>query len=100
MPGIQTMRLALVDDHKLFRKGLINLIEIVCSECDILFEADNGAGNNIGIISFKPLCNRRRTLSTQRRKSDRQKKQQDPPHTITAQNWLRLYWSHRTTVIS
>ncbi|MEO6548493.1 MAG: response regulator transcription factor [Ferruginibacter sp.] len=36
------MRLALVDDHKLFRKGLINLIELVCSDCEILFEADNG----------------------------------------------------------
>ncbi len=42
MPGKQTMRLALVDDHTLFRKGLINLIELVCSDCDILFEADNG----------------------------------------------------------
>lgn len=43
MPGKRIMRLALVDDHKLFRKGLINLIEIVCSDCTILFEADNGA---------------------------------------------------------
>lgn len=43
MPGNQTIRLALVDDHKLFRKGLINLIELVCSNCDIVFEADNGA---------------------------------------------------------
>lgn len=34
--------LALVDDHKLFRKGLISLIEMVCSNCRILFEADNG----------------------------------------------------------
>ncbi len=42
MPGKQVIRLALVDDHKLFRKGLINLIEMVCSECIILFEADNG----------------------------------------------------------
>ena len=42
MPGSSTMRLALVDDHKLFRKGLINLIELVCSNCEILFEADNG----------------------------------------------------------
>lgn len=42
MPGKQTMRLALVDDHTLFRKGLINLIELVCSDCEILFEADNG----------------------------------------------------------
>jgi len=42
MPGIQAMRLALVDDHKLFRKGLITLIEMVCKDCCILFEADNG----------------------------------------------------------
>jgi two-component system, NarL family, invasion response regulator UvrY len=42
MPGKQTMRLALVDDHTLFRKGLINLIELVCSNCEIIFEADNG----------------------------------------------------------
>ena len=42
MPGKQIMRLALVDDHTLFRKGLINLIELVCSDCEILFEADNG----------------------------------------------------------
>jgi DNA-binding NarL/FixJ family response regulator len=32
----------LVDDHKLFRKGLISLIEMVCGNCVILFEADNG----------------------------------------------------------
>ncbi len=43
MPGNSPMRLALVDDHTLFRKGLINLIELVCSECSILFEADKGA---------------------------------------------------------
>ncbi|MEP7108538.1 MAG: response regulator transcription factor [Ferruginibacter sp.] len=43
MPGKQIMRLALVDDHTLFRKGLINLIEMVCHDCVILFEADNGA---------------------------------------------------------
>ena len=42
MPDKTEMRLALVDDHKLFRKGLINLIELVCSSCKILFEADNG----------------------------------------------------------
>ncbi|MCW3093356.1 MAG: DNA-binding response regulator [Ferruginibacter sp.] len=40
--GNQKMQLALVDDHKLFRKGLINLIEMVCRDCLILFEADNG----------------------------------------------------------
>ena len=37
------MRLALVDDHTLFRKGLVNLIEMARSHCEILFEADNGA---------------------------------------------------------
>jgi len=42
MPGKPAMRLALVDDHTLFRKGLINLIELVCSDCLIVFEADNG----------------------------------------------------------
>lgn len=42
MPGKQIMRLVLVDDHRLFRKGLISLIEMVCTDCDILFEADNG----------------------------------------------------------
>jgi two-component system, NarL family, invasion response regulator UvrY len=34
--------LALVDDHKLFRKGMISLIEMVCNHCKVLFEADNG----------------------------------------------------------
>jgi len=42
MPDNQIMRLALVDDHTLFRKGLITLIEMVCHNCKILFEADNG----------------------------------------------------------
>lgn len=34
--------LALVDDHKLFRKGLVSLIEMVNANYTILFEADNG----------------------------------------------------------
>ena len=42
MPGSPSMRLALVDDHRLFRKGLLSLLEMVCSDCIILFEADNG----------------------------------------------------------
>jgi len=42
MPANPSMRLALVDDHKLFRKGLISLIKMVCFDCTILFEADNG----------------------------------------------------------
>jgi two-component system invasion response regulator UvrY len=36
------IKLGLVDDHKLFRKGLRSLIEIVNKECTILFEADDG----------------------------------------------------------
>ena len=42
MPGTPSMRLALVDDHRLFRKGMLSLLELVCSDCIILFEADNG----------------------------------------------------------
>jgi len=37
-----TVNIALVDDHKLFRKGLISLIELVNTKYHILFEADNG----------------------------------------------------------
>jgi two-component system, NarL family, invasion response regulator UvrY len=37
-----SIKLALVDDHKLFRKGLISLIEMVSTKFVILFEADNG----------------------------------------------------------
>ncbi len=42
MPGTPVPTLAMVDDHKLFRKGLISLIEMVNSNYHILFEADNG----------------------------------------------------------
>jgi two-component system invasion response regulator UvrY len=42
MPNQQVIKLALVDDHKLFRKGLISLIEMVNKEYTILFEADDG----------------------------------------------------------
>ena len=42
MPPNLNMRLALVDDHKLFRKGMLSLIERVCGNCLISFEADNG----------------------------------------------------------
>ncbi|MFT3681858.1 MAG: response regulator transcription factor [Ferruginibacter sp.] len=42
MNETQPIRLALVDDHKLFRKGLISLLEMVNSNFTILFEADNG----------------------------------------------------------
>lgn len=36
------IKLALVDDHKLFRKGLISLIEVLGTNFQILFEADSG----------------------------------------------------------
>lgn len=36
------VKLALVDDHKLFRKGLISLLEMTDLPFTILFEADNG----------------------------------------------------------
>jgi len=42
MPNLQTIKLAVVDDHKLFRKGLITLIEMVNKDYSILFEADDG----------------------------------------------------------
>lgn len=54
MPEKHAIKLALVDDHTLFRKGMINLLEMVCNDCTILFEADNGKelqtkldGNNL-----------------------------------------------------
>ncbi len=42
MASATSIKLALVDDHKLFRKGLTNLIEMVNKNCIILFEAVNG----------------------------------------------------------
>lgn len=42
MPHEQPTKLALVDDHTLFRKGLISLIKMVDVNYQILFEADNG----------------------------------------------------------
>src|SRR6478735_1690808 len=42
MPQTPLVKLALVDDHTLFRKGLISLIEMVNTNYLILFEADNG----------------------------------------------------------
>lgn len=41
-PTVTPITLALVDDHTLFRKGLISLIEMVGNHYTILFEADNG----------------------------------------------------------
>lgn len=42
MPSTQKVKLALVDDHTLFRKGLISLIEMVSDTYVILFEANSG----------------------------------------------------------
>lgn len=42
MPENPAVKLALVDDHTLFRKGLISLIDMAYSNYTILFEADNG----------------------------------------------------------
>ncbi|GAC1383575.1 MAG: response regulator transcription factor [Ginsengibacter sp.] len=42
MSNEQYVKLALVDDHTLFRKGLISLINMVDNHYQILFEADNG----------------------------------------------------------
>ena len=37
-----SMKIALVDDHTLFRKGLVSLIKLTNSNVDIVFEAENG----------------------------------------------------------
>ena len=36
------IRLALVDDHKIIRKGLSGIIELMDTRSTILFEAENG----------------------------------------------------------
>lgn len=42
MKAAASIKIGLVDDHKLFRRGLINLIEVVSKDYEVLFEADNG----------------------------------------------------------
>ena len=42
MPFDKVITLELVDDHKLFRKGLISLVKTLNINCSILFEASNG----------------------------------------------------------
>ena len=37
-----SISIAVVDDHTLFRKGMISLIEMVGLNTRVLFEADNG----------------------------------------------------------
>lgn len=36
------LKVALVDDHRLFRKGLLSLLDMISGEIEVLFEADNG----------------------------------------------------------
>ena len=60
MASATCIKLALVDDHKLFRKGLTSLIEMVNKNCIILFEAVNGLDLQKKIEPKKnnktPLC--------------------------------------------
>ena len=42
MMDTPNLDLALVDDHKLFRKGLLGLLEVIDHPVNIIFEADNG----------------------------------------------------------
>lgn len=42
MKPAEPFKIVLVDDHKLFRKGLISLIEFINPHCTVLFEADDG----------------------------------------------------------
>ena len=42
MYNIKPIRLALVDDHAIIRKGLTGIIELMDTRCSILFEAENG----------------------------------------------------------
>jgi DNA-binding NarL/FixJ family response regulator len=48
------VKLGLVDDHRLFRKGLISLIEMVNKDYTILFEADNGFDLQKKIVKNNP----------------------------------------------
>lgn len=50
----KSLELAIVDDHRLFRKGLVSLIQMACPEYSILFEADNGSDLQQKIKNGKP----------------------------------------------
>lgn len=52
MPPNPTVSIAIVDDHTLFRKGLIRLIELVGSQYVIAFEADNGKDLQEKLLTF------------------------------------------------
>lgn len=36
------LKIALVDDHKLFRRGMVSLVEMIDEKIEVLFEADDG----------------------------------------------------------
>ena len=63
MSKANLIKIGIVDDHRLFRKGLISLIEMIGSNYSILFEADNGLelqqkidkGANEFVIDLAPL---------------------------------------------
>lgn len=42
MHNNKVIKIGLVDDHNLFRKGLISLVNMLTIECAVLFEASNG----------------------------------------------------------
>jgi len=54
MPESPAVKIALVDDHPLFRKGLISLIEVSYSNYTILFEADDGLDMQKKIEKYGP----------------------------------------------
>jgi DNA-binding NarL/FixJ family response regulator len=42
MATLEKLKLAFIDDHRLFRKGLISLLELSFPDLNIVFEADDG----------------------------------------------------------
>jgi len=42
MATLEKLKLAFIDDHRLFRKGLISLLELSYPDLNIVFEADDG----------------------------------------------------------
>ena len=50
----EKIKIALVDDHTLFRKGLISLLEVIEKDFIILFEADNGVDMQTKIDAQNP----------------------------------------------
>ena len=44
MPATDIIRLALVDDHRLFRQGVIGMLKQIYPTAEIVFEANDGIG--------------------------------------------------------